>query len=71
MPMLGSDGILDLFIIVAAVREDDHRTWIIGADIRFKLSLLDVLDDEVMSGDTPLMIPAITLAIERDRPKWN
>ena len=72
MPMLGSDGILDLFIIVAAVREDDHRTWIIGADIRFKLSLLDVLDDEVMLGAIlQLMIPAITLAIERDRPKWN
>ena len=33
MPMLGSDGLLDLFIIVAAGREDDDRTWVIGADI--------------------------------------
>jgi hypothetical protein len=37
MPMLGGDGILDLFIIVAAVREDDHLTRIIGADILFQL----------------------------------
>ena len=37
MPLLGGDGILDLFIIVAAVREDDYLTWIIGADIRFQL----------------------------------
>jgi len=33
--MLGSDGLLDLFIIVAAVCEDDYRTWIIGADLLF------------------------------------
>ena len=37
MPRLGGDGLLDLFIIVAAVREDDHRTRIIGADILFQL----------------------------------
>ena len=37
MPLLGGDGMLDLFIIVAAVHEDDDLTWIIGADILFQL----------------------------------
>ena len=37
LPLLGGDGLLDLFIIVAAVREDDYLPWIIGADIRFQL----------------------------------
>jgi hypothetical protein len=72
MPLLGGDGILDLFIIVAAVREDDHLTRIIGADILFQLSLLDVLDDVVMlSAIRQLMVPAIALAIEGDGTKRN
>jgi hypothetical protein len=70
MPLLGGDGILALFIIVAAVREDDHLTRIIGADILLQLSLLDVLDDEVMlSAIRQLTVPAIALAIEGDGTK--
>jgi hypothetical protein len=72
MPRLGGDGLLDLFIIVAAVREDDHRTRVIGADRLFQLSLLDVLDDEVRLGAIrQLPLPARALAIERHGTKRN
>src|SRR5437016_12507637 len=71
-PLLVGDGILDLFIIVAAVREHNHLTRIIGADILFQLYLLDVLYDEVMLGSVlQLTLPAIALAIERDGTKRN
>jgi hypothetical protein len=69
-PRLGGDGLLALFVSGAAVREDDHRTWIIGAERLFHLSRLDVLYAEVMLGAIlPLRLPARALARARDGTK--
>src|SRR6266446_8927138 len=70
MPRLGGDGLLDLFIVVAALCEDDHLTRIIGTDRVFEAQLLDVLHHAVMLGAIrQLMIPAIALAVARDGTK--
>jgi hypothetical protein len=72
MPMLGGDGILDLFLVVATVRSDDDLTRIIGTDRVFQVQLLDVLHHEVMlSAIRQRMIPARALAIERDGTQRN
>src|SRR4030095_10104665 len=70
MPMLGGDGILDLFLVVATVREDDHLTRIIGTDVVFQVQLLDVIHPEIMLGAILQgMISARALARERHGTK--
>jgi len=72
MPLLGGDGLLHLFMVIAAVGSDDHLTRSIRADILFQLARLDVLHDEVMVGAIlQRMILAIALALERDGSKRN
>jgi hypothetical protein len=72
MPRLGSDGMLALVLLVAAVREDDSRPWSRGAARRCARSLRDVLDDEGRLGARlQRLLPAITLARAWERPPWE
>ena len=72
MPPFVGNGRLYLFVVVAAVRSDDHVTRIIGPDIVDQVQLAEVIDHEVMLRlIRQIMIPAIALAIERDGTKRN
>ena len=70
MPPFVGNGRLYLFVVVAAVRSDDHVTRIIGPNIVDQVQLAEVIDHEVMLRMIlQSMIPAIALAIERDGTK--
>jgi len=70
MPPFVGNGRLYLFVVVAAVRSDDHVTRIIGPNIVDQVQLAEGIDHEVMLRMIlQSMIPAIALAIERDGTK--
>ncbi len=70
MPPFVGHGSLSLFVVVAAVRSDDHVTRIIGPDRVDQVPLAAGIDHEVMLRVIrQTMIPAIALALERDGTK--
>src|SRR5262249_32569913 len=72
IPPFVGNGRLDLFFVVAAVRQDDDVTRPIGPDIVYQVQLAEVIDHEVMLRlIRQSMISAIALAIERDGTKRN
>jgi hypothetical protein len=72
MPPFVGNGRLSLFVVVAAVREDDHVTRIRGPDIVYQVQLAKGIAHEVMLRVIrQRMIPAIALALEWDGTKWD
>jgi len=72
MPRRVGDGMRDLFLVVAPVREDDALTRSRGTDSVFQVQLLEVLHHEGMrSAIRQRMIPARARALQRDGTKRN
>jgi hypothetical protein len=72
IPPFVGHGSLSLFVVVAAVREDDHVTRIIGPARVSQVQLAEGIDHEVMLRVIhQIMLPAIALALERDGTKRN
>jgi hypothetical protein len=67
LPRLVGDGLLDLFLVVATVREDDDRPRILGTASVLQVQRLDGLHHEGRrSARRQRLLPALALALERD-----
>ena len=72
VPAFVGDGILDLFVVIAAIGQHQHLTPIIGANIVLQVERAKVCHHALMFAViVEIMRLAIPLAIEGNRPQRN